>query len=90
MAITSGVANSQATVINKPRVSPASLKVSPIAKAKSTMKSSLLITAKQRAAKKNKKKSLKVDSAANMLQADNPDPKTSIEGYLRIGKRQYT
>ena len=55
-------------------------------------KSDLLLTAKQIAQqKKNKaKKTLKVDSAAKMIQSSKPDPETSIEGYLRIGKRQYT
>jgi hypothetical protein len=86
MAITSGLANSQSTsnIMRRP-TDP--LKVEATTKAKSD----LLLTAKQMSQqKKTKMKTkMKVDSAASMLQADTPDPKTSIEGYLRIGKRQY-
>jgi len=87
MAITSGLANSQSTP-NTMRRPTDPLKVEAAAKAKSD----LLLTAKQISQQKKKKMKtkMKIDSAASMLQSDAPDPKTSIEGYSRIGKRQYT
>jgi hypothetical protein len=86
MAVTSGLSNSQ-SMTNAARRIPETLKVGKV-----KAKSDLLLTAKQIAQqKKNKaKKTLKVDSAAKMIQSSKPDPETSIEGYLRIGKRQYT